>query len=1032
MSTIKNLINYYLECMSKEFESGFGEFAKDGKGWGLRYGQLNTLPLTSHNNMPITQDIIRVINRVSQNKNRFSLYLGYPNHLKVFKSKVGNTYYRVEPLFLFKYDINTVLPNSNPVLETSAPILNVESIKSITGLSHNALTNEIYSLYDEIDYDNYSPHSDFVSLITKLANKRIFWNWTDNIDPNKLNTSPIQNLNSAGIYNCAALFAIEKSRFTEGLTTELRDLLKIIDTQGEESLKGSALYDWFYNSISSYDFSDKLLIEPIALNDEQRTAVKKAMQSPLTIIEGPPGTGKSQVVTSIIVNALNNNQNVFFSSKTNNAIEVVINRTNSISNREILVRLGGENSFSRLHDYFNNLINIQINNEDLIRFETIKNDYHQLFEEYETILGKEKEMIDKRNEIDRLEQELEPFRHIYSNEIFAKIGKMDNGVYDQLLAKADTLSKEMTIIDKENFSVIKKVSWLFTKNKYQKKAYDKYQELNEISKYFEQILPVIDLTTIDYASVMNGVKKLNFRISDSKKVKRYYQLLCELSDISSQQIAIKIKNIEERITASSQNFINLWLNVKYNNISDYERQRISEFTTVLNLIIGNANSVDKKTWAKYFGLFNSLNKYIPNLTVTSLAIHNKVPMQKSFFDIVVIDESSACDIASVIPLLYRSKRVVIIGDTNQLNHITNMSKGEDTKLLAKYDLINNHISWSYSVNSILNLALSLKNNPESKIKLLNHHRSHSDIINYCNLNFYNDSLRILTVYDNLKFYNKNTIIRWIDQVGNTVRPSTGGAYNDSEANEVYNQLNNLMVNNYPGSIGVVTPFKHQEIRINNLVNGNSNLKSWLETRSFLCDTAHGFQGDERDLMIFSTVISTNADARTIGFLSSTGNLFNVAISRSKAALIIVGDKNSCLNSGINYLVNFVKYYSDLQAGQRQSISLDSNLHVFQSEWEDVVYKKLVEINIPVAKQRKIDNYFLDLAIELDNGKKLDIEIDGEYYHRNWNGELALRDRLRNKRLIEIGWDIKRFWVYQVRDYLDYCIKQIQSWMTSNK
>ena len=57
----------------------------------------------------------------------------------------------------------------------------------------------------------------------------------------------------------------------------------------------------------------------------------------------------------------------------------------------------------------------------------------------------------------------------------------------------------------------------------------------------------------------------------------------------------------------------------------------------------------------------------------------------------------------------------------------------------------------------------------------------------------------------------------------------------------------------------------------------------------------------------------------------------------------------------------------------------------------------------------------------------DIEIDGERYHKNWDGELCLRDQVRNLRLFELGWDVKRFWVYEIRDNLKECVKKIQDW-----
>jgi very-short-patch-repair endonuclease len=98
-----------------------------------------------------------------------------------------------------------------------------------------------------------------------------------------------------------------------------------------------------------------------------------------------------------------------------------------------------------------------------------------------------------------------------------------------------------------------------------------------------------------------------------------------------------------------------------------------------------------------------------------------------------------------------------------------------------------------------------------------------------------------------------------------------------------------------------------------------------------------------------------------------------------------------------------------------------------SEWERILYSALYNEGIITSPQYPVDKYKLDLALFSGN-KKLDIEIDGEMYHKDWNGELCYRDQLRNHRLFELGWDVKRFWVYQVRDELQWCLAQIQAWV----
>ena len=83
-------------------------------------------------------------------------------------------------------------------------------------------------------------------------------------------------------------------------------------------------------------------------------------------------------------------------------------------------------------------------------------------------------------------------------------------------------------------------------------------------------------------------------------------------------------------------------------------------------------------------------------------------------------------------------------------------------------------------------------------------------------------------------------------------------------------------------------------------------------------------------------------------------------------------------------------------------------------------------------QYRVENSALDacdFALFVGN-RKLDIEIDGEFYHRNWDGELCRRDQLRTQMLIDLGWDVMRFWVYQVRDDLDFCLSEVEAWARS--
>ncbi len=131
-------------------------------------------------------------------------------------------------------------------------------------------------------------------------------------------------------------------------------------------------------------------------------------------------------------------------------------------------------------------------------------------------------------------------------------------------------------------------------------------------------------------------------------------------------------------------------------------------------------------------------------------------------------------------------------------------------------------------------------------------------------------------------------------------------------------------------------------------------------------------------------------------------------------------------------VNRLKTQQDKEAQQPDAFTADrvypqvSNPEQV-SDWERLLYTALFDHGIKTIPQYPIDKYKLDLAL-VDGSRMLDIEVDGEMYHKDWNGELSYRDQLRNQRLFELGWDVKRFWVYQIRDDLQGCIEQIEQWL----
>ena len=108
----------------------------------------------------------------------------------------------------------------------------------------------------------------------------------------------------------------------------------------------------------------------------------------------------------------------------------------------------------------------------------------------------------------------------------------------------------------------------------------------------------------------------------------------------------------------------------------------------------------------------------------------------------------------------------------------------------------------------------------------------------------------------------------------------------------------------------MTPFRAQANLIEELVARDDVLAPVLATRNFICETAHKFQGDERDLIVFSPVVSRDIPVGAAGFLKSQGNLFNVGITRARGALVVVGDAAACASSQVECLSAFARYVAD--------------------------------------------------------------------------------------------------------------------------
>jgi superfamily I DNA and/or RNA helicase len=331
------------------------------------------------------------------------------------------------------------------------------------------------------------------------------------------------------------------------------------------------------------------------------------------------------------------------------------------------------------------------------------------------------------------------------------------------------------------------------------------------------------------------------------------------------------------------------------------RHALDRYFDLSSRVRQNRGSAFFRVLEQFRGSVRALGMDLPLWIVTNLSVRNAVPLEPALFDLLILDEASQCDIPSALPLLFRARRVLVIGDPRQLRHISTLSASEEESLAVEYDVTHLLATWSYNERSIYALAEStVIERGGEPLFLAEHYRSHPEIIEFSNHAFYQRRLTVRTALEKLRerLEGEPLGLHWHDVRG-LVPGSPRSAVNEREIRAVLDLLDRwansgfLLRDNV--DFGIVTPFRLQMERLEEAV----RTRPWWDQAKgrLTVGTAHRFQGDERDVMIFSPVVSEGMLPRLVRWVADADQLLNVALTRARAALHVVGDLSACVASG---------------------------------------------------------------------------------------------------------------------------------------
>ncbi|MDP8212125.1 MAG: AAA domain-containing protein [Candidatus Zapsychrus exili] len=956
-------------------------------------------------------------------------YYSYPIFVKKLKSRNdGKESVIIIPLLIFPINLEkdagkiTIKRADSFRPQINSGILSMGGVSARSEQKRVFVEKMLQRWDEEVLYEE-----NFNSIISELKEEFGTDNYLDtklsDLCSEKIDFSNIET----GFYSSGLVFETQGSKYTFGLEEELEEIERKLTSGNTPEMPVLESLIKREKSSGEKELKDLSLIEITPLNDEQRDSVKSAFQNTLSVITGPPGTGKSQVVINVIANAVARGQNVLFGSKNHQAVDVVLQRIYEIQEQPMILKFGQNARESIFAEQLLTSIDKSIA-YDSNSLEATRKEY---FDELSSIGKREVEVWDNihkcyeaRNSISKLEVLISSIE----DRLLPDLASI-------LLSNVDCIDSNINvnnihILTKKELSGRHGVVDLFLKllgKNIEKRLRAAINKLLN-GKGLADVVKHYYLAKIEKSSKLTDLAQ---QIVDSKKLVVLYHK-CSKLRLEENSSVKKVTEYEEILSSLQSNklkispkYIDVLMCEKFKSLGSGVRNDISDYVATAKRIENDrvgGDLVDTLRKEKK-RLFSSVSKVFPALSVSNLSVRHVAPLDIGIFDLVVIDEASQCDIASALPMLVRAKRAVIIGDEKQLIHVSNISKVDDQQIQTKHDLTEvSEQRFLYSTQSLFDLARSTIATSGVYTILKDHYRSRAEIIQFSNEAFYGNQLRVWTDYRQLKQSGKIDGIHWHDVKGAVVRPASGSAHNLEEANKVVDVLEGIIETalQQKATVGIVTPFRDQVNKIRDYVLRKLPPER-LETLDLKIDTAHGYQGDERDVMIFSPVVSRGMGDRTKGFLSHTQNLFNVAITRPRAELHIVGDREACANSGIEYLEKFVRYFN--KKDKINPYRKGAYTELFDSKWEEMFYTKLKERGIKTEPQLGVHQYKLDLAV-LENDAYINIEIDGEAYHRDITGERCVSDIKRDLQLNMMAWIVKRFWVYELKYDLERCLSEV--------
>lgn len=579
-------------------------------------------------------------------------------------------------------------------------------------------------------------------------------------------------------------------------------------------------------------------------NNQQKQAIDASFFSPMAVIWGPPGTGKTRTVAQAIEAHLNAGRRVLLVSHANAAVDEALEdvaeqlRATPFYSEGRLVRLGIPQS-SHLKKLTEKYPLVLLDNIAAKLGESLSKEKRELEEEKIQLQG----ILDQ---YDTLLQAVQAVRAL-SSELAT------------LITELSGLSSKLSVADNE----LRRLEEAQTKNR---EKLIEAQSSGSIKRFFRGLDPhkiqrVIDQTSV----VIDSKKRLAKEIADR---------IHTLKDLQ----AIKEKEVERAKAAAD----NLLTRARV-SAAEIENKK-KEMTLRKDIILARVAEINQQLDAIQKKILSEARLIATTLTKTFTA--------KQFpdtpFDVLILDEASMAPLPHLYWAASRCRGyITIVGDFLQLPPIC----------IAKEDMAQRWLG--RSLFSVLGIDQVKKAIQDARVTLLDRqYRMAPEISLIPNRFFYQNMLKDDPSTSNrspddgvskspLVLIETGAMNPWCSRL------STGGRFNLYNALLCCTLAKKIIPKATDGKIGIMTPYAAQARLINKIA------KDWEILDRMRTSTVHRFQGGEESIIIFDTV--EGSGTRVAPMLddkkpdSDARLLLNVAVTRAKYRFYLVGHTKHLLS-----------------------------------------------------------------------------------------------------------------------------------------